>query len=191
MNLCGLLNSSLFSYFNLMLGSSTGIEREQIFLEELGNYPYVYNDELVELVEKMQREEWGKNRNELQVALNQCVMRMYGLQDNYFVDYALSIQIPMLCGTYQETKCDAKSMKEYVSILSKIWDEHFGQSNVHYKITIYPDIKGKFAAVQVKLSFTSQIEDIFVIDNVDEDVSLLTNFMIYQLNDCFIKRKML
>lgn len=43
-----------------MLGSSTGIEREQIFLEELGNYPYVYNDELVELVEKMQREEWGK-----------------------------------------------------------------------------------------------------------------------------------
>lgn len=135
-----------------MLGSSTGIEREQIFLEELGNYPYVYNDELVELVEKMQREEWGKNRNELQVALNQCVMRMYGLQDNYFVDYALSIQIPMLCGTYQETKCDAKTMKKYVSILSKIWDEHFGQSNVHYKITIYPDIKGKFAAVQVKLS---------------------------------------
>lgn len=172
-----------------MLGSSTGIEREQIFLEELGNYPYVYNDELVELVEKMQREEWGKNRNELQVALNQCVMRMYGLQDNYFVDYALSIQIPMLCGTYQETKCDAKSMKEYVSILSKIWDEHFGQSNVHYKITIYPDIKGKFAAVQVKLSFTSQIEDIFVIDNVDEDVSLLTNFMIYQLNDCFYQTK--
>ena len=189
LNLCGLLNSSLFSYFNLMLGSSTGIEREQIFLEELGNYPYVYNDELVELVEKMQREEWGKNRNELQVALNQCVMRMYGLQDNYFVDYALSIQIPMLCGTYQETKCDAKSMKEYVSILSKIWDEHFGQSNVHYKITIYPDIKGKFAAVQVKLSFTSQIEDIFVIDNVDEDVSLLTNFMIYQLNDCFYQTK--
>ena len=132
---------------------------------------------------------WGKNRNELQVALNQCVMRMYGLQDNYFVDYALSIQIPLLCGTYQETKCDAKSMKEYVSILSKIWDEHFGQSNVHYKITIYPDIKGKFAAVQVKLSFTSQIEDIFVIDNVDEDVSLLTNFMIYQLNDFFYQTK--
>ncbi len=42
LNLCGLLNSSLFSYFNLMLGSSAGIEREQIFLEELGDYPYVY-----------------------------------------------------------------------------------------------------------------------------------------------------
>ena len=35
LNLCGLLNSSLFSYFNLMLGSSAGIEREQVFLEEL------------------------------------------------------------------------------------------------------------------------------------------------------------
>lgn len=53
--------------------------------------------------------------------------------------------------------------EKYVSILSKIWDEHFGQSNVHYKITIYPDIKGKFAAVQVKLSFTSQIEDILLL----------------------------
>lgn len=82
-------------------------------------------------------------------------------------------------------------MKEYTSILSRMWDEHFGKSEVHYSIIIYPDIKGKFAAVQVKLSFESRMEDIRVVDNVDEDVSLLTNFMIYQLNDCFIKRKIL
>lgn len=189
LNLCGLLNSTLFSYFNLMLGSSAGIEREQVFLEELADYPYVYSDELVELVQKIQQEDCNENRNELQEKLNKCVMKMYGLQDNCFVDYVLSIQIPLLCGTYRETKCDVKMMKEYTSILSEMWDEHFGKSDVHYSITIYPDIKGKFAAVQVKLSFENRIEDICVVENVDEDVSLLTNFMVYQLNDCFYQTK--
>lgn len=189
LNLCGLLNSSLFSYFNLMLGSSAGIEREQIFLKELEEYPYAYSDELVELVQKILREDCGEDRGDLQTALNKCVMKMYDLQDNCFVDYVLSIQIPLLCRTYRETKCDVKMMKEYASILSRMWDEHFGKSDVHYTITIYPDIKGRFAAVQVKLSFENRIEDICVVDNVDEDVSLLTNFMIYQLNDCFYQTK--
>lgn len=189
LNLCGLLNSTLFSYFNLMLGSSAGIEREQVFLEELADYPYVYSDELVELVQKIQQEDCNENSSALQDKLNKCVMKMYGLQENCFVDYVLSIQIPLLCGTYRETKCDVKMMKEYTSILSEMWDEHFGKSDVHYSITIYPDIKGKFAAVQVKLSFENRIKDICVVENVDEDVSLLTNFMIYQLNDCFYQTK--
>lgn len=189
LNLCGLLNSSLFSYFNLMMGSSAGIEREQVFLKELEDYPYVYSDELVKLVQKMQQEDHRKDKDKLQDALNKCVLKMYGLQDNYFVDYVLSIQIPMLCGTYQETKCDVKLMKGYTSILAKMWDEHFGQSEVYYTITIYPNIKGKFAALQVKLSSEKKIENVIVVDNVDEDINLLTDFMIYQLNDCFYQTK--
>ncbi len=189
LNLCGLLNSSLFSYFNLMLGSSAGIEREQIFLKELEDYPYVYSDELVELVQTMQQTETIEEKEELQKNLNQCVLRMYGLQDNSFVDYVLSTQIPLLCGTYQEKKCDVKMMKEYASIFSKIWDEHFGQSGVYYTIAIYPDIKGKFAAIRIKLSFDDSVDNIYVIDNINEDISLLTDFMVYQLNDCFYQAK--
>lgn len=33
------------------------------------------------------------------------------------------------------------------------------------------------------------MEDICVVDNIDEDVSLLTHFMIYQLIDCFYQTK--
>lgn len=189
LNLCGLLNSSLFSYFNLMLGSSAGIEREQIFLKELEDYPYAYSDELVELVQTMQQSETIEEKEELQKNLNQCVLRMYGLQDNSFVDYVLSTQIPLLCGTYQEKKCDVKMMKEYASIFSKIWDEHFGQSGVYYTIAIYPDIKGKFAAIRIKLSFDDSVDNIYVVDNINEDVSLLADFMVYQLNDCFYQAK--
>ena len=189
LNLCGLFNSSLFSYFNLMLGSSAGIEREQVFLEELANYPYAYSDELVKLVEEIQKTECKESRDELKTALNKCVMKMYDLQNNCFVDYALSIQIPMLCGTYCETKCDVKMLQEYASILSKIWDDHFRQSKVYYAINLYPDIKGKYAALQVKLSFEKSVKSVCVLDNVDENIDLLTDFMIYQLNDCFYQTK--
>lgn len=189
LNLCGLFNSSLFSYFNLMIGSSVGIEREQIFIDELNRYPFRYDDKLVELVENIQQENSAYKRNELQEELDQCVLEMYGLQNNPFVDYVLSVQIPMLCGAYLESKCDIELMKEYVSILSKIWDEHFDGSDVNYKTTIYPNIKGKFAAVQVKLSLENQTKEIYVVDDVDGDVSLLENFMIYKLNDCFHQTK--
>lgn len=189
LNLCGLLNSTLFSYFNLMLGSSAGIEREQVFLEELADYPYAYSDELVKLVQKMQQEDCGEVRCKLQDKLNKCVMQMYGLQDNCFVDYVLSVQIPMLCGTYQEKKCDVKMMEEYASIFSKIWDEHFSKSEVYYAINIYPDIKGRFAALEVKFSFEKMAERVSVVNNIDEDIDLLTHFIIYQLNDCFYQTK--
>ena len=189
LNICGLLNSSLFSYFNLMLGSSAGIEREQIFLEELVDYPYAYSDELVKLVQAMQETECGETKDELQNTLNKCVMKMFGLQDNCFVDYVLSIQIPMLCGTYREKKCDAEMIKEYATILSKIWDEHFEQSEVFHTINIYPDIKGKYAAVQVNLSFEKPVKSICFVDNIDDNINLLTDFMIYQLNDCFYQTK--
>ena len=189
LNLCGLLNSSLFSYFNLMLGSSAGIEREQVFLEELADYPYTYSDELVELVQEMQREACHGHKDELQAKLNKCVMKMYGLQDNWFVDYVLSVQIPMLCGAYQEKRCDVNMMREYASILSHIWDEHFGQSEVYYAVNIYPDIKGKFAALEVKFTFEKTVANIYIVDSVDDDIDLLTDFMIYQLNDCFYQTK--
>lgn len=189
LNLCGLLNSSLFSYFNLMLGSSAGIEREQVFLEELSEYPYVYDEELVKLVQEMHQVNNMDYKKELQTQIDRCVMRMYGVQDNPFIDYVLSVQIPMLCGSYSLKKCDVRMLQEYVSTFSKIWDEHFGQSGVNYTINIYPDIKGKFAAMQVKLSFEEASNEVCIIDDINEDVELLTEFLIYQLNDCFYQTK--
>lgn len=189
LNLCGLLNSTLFSYFNFMCGSSAGIEREQIFLEELSNYPYAYSDELVGLVLEMQQENCLEIRGELQDKINKCVMKMYGLQGNWFVDYVLSVQIPMFGGSYQETKCDIKMLKDYASVFSKIWDEHFLNSEVYYTLHLYPEIKGKFAALEVKLSFEKMEKSVDIIYDIDEDMNRLTEFMVYQLNDGFYQTK--
>lgn len=189
LNLCGLLNSSLFSYFNLMLGSSVGIEREQIFLEEIAKYPYRYSDKLVEIVKKIQQQiKNDGNSDKLRVELNRCVMDMYGLSDNYFIDYALSIQIPILCGVYKEIKCNKKLIEEYAKVFSKIWNRHFENSGVYYTINIYPDIKGKFAALEIKLSLKEKKSGI-IVNDINDDIDLLTKFMIYQKNDYFYQKK--
>lgn len=47
----GLLNSSLYAYFNIMLGSSVGTEREQRFMGEVFEYPYTFSKKCVEIVD--------------------------------------------------------------------------------------------------------------------------------------------
>lgn len=190
LNLCGLLNSSLFAYFNLMLGSSAGIEREQVFLEELSEFPYMYSDELVELVKRIQAaSENYEDISILKKQLDECVLKMFGLQDNFFVDYALNIQIPTLCGKYDDSICNAKVLQRYTDVFRENWDKNFGGSNISSEINIYPNIKGKFAAFRMNLSLGNSDNYIKFNEEVDDDIEILTKLMIYQINDCFFKAK--
>ena len=190
LNIEGLLNSSLFTYLNFMLGSSVGIEREQIFLNELIKFPYVYSDKLVELVEKMHLAiQNDSDVEDIQVGINNCVFEMYGVQNNYFVDYAINVQIPMLCGKYVETKCNATMLMQYAEVFLDVWRKRLERSNLRYSIKLYPNIKEKFAAFYMKLSFDAKNNDINVVDDVEGNLKILTDFMIYKLNDCFYQTK--
>lgn len=186
LNFEGLLNSSLFTYLNFMLGSSVGIEREQIFLDELGRFPYVYSEKLVELVKEMHMAIQNNfPREEIKKKIDNCVFEMYGVQNNYFIDYALNVQIPMLCGNYIESKCDSAMLIRYAEVFSNVWNKRLERSNLSYSISLYPDIKGKFAAFYMQFSFDRKDNRINIVEEVDDNVELLTDFMIYELNDCF------
>lgn len=191
LNICGLLNSSLFSYFNLMLGSSVGIEREQIFLGELEKYPYSYSQKLVEMVEKIQQTNSEEAFNKIKLELDKYVIDMFGFQqeDKYFIDYATSIQIPLISGTYQEKKCDRKTLKDYINIFLNIWSRQFNGSGVYLAVNIYPNIKNKFTAIQIKFSFKIQDTLIKFVNTTDINIDLLTKFMIYKFNDHFYQTK--
>ncbi len=187
LNLCGLLNSSLFSYLNLMCGSSVGIEREQIFLDEVENYPYAYSEKLADLVEQLQRGDG--DREVLRGAVNDTVMEMFGLQGDYFIDYALSVQIPLLRESYQERLCTIETLEKYASVLSDVWNQHFGGGEVYHSIKIYPNINGRYAAVQINLSLEETEEEIVVAESEEEEVEQFTYLIIYQLHDCFYQVK--
>ena len=190
LNLCGLFNSSLFSYFNLMLGSSIGIEREQVFLDELSEFPYAYSDELVELVQRIQKNvENYEDITLLKKQLDECVFKMYGVKENHFIDYALNVQIPTLCGKYDDLISDEKVLRRYTDIFRENWDNNFENSNISYVINIYPNIKGKFAALKMELFVGENKNQIKYNEKIDDDIDLLTKLMIYQINDCFYKTK--
>lgn len=53
-NLVGLFNSSFFSYLNLMVGSSLGIEREQRFMTEVLSFPYTFSKQTADQVRNIQ-----------------------------------------------------------------------------------------------------------------------------------------
>lgn len=190
LNFEGLLNSSLFTYLNFMLGSSVGIEREQVFLDELERFPYAYSENLVELVKKMHLAIQNNSpTEEIKKKIDNCVFEMYGVQNNYFINYALKVQIPMLCGNYTESKCNSAMLIQYAEVFSNVWDKRLERSNISYSINLYPNIKGRFAAFYMCLSFDKRDNTINIMEEVDDNLTLLTNFMIYKLNDCFYQTK--
>ena len=63
----GLFNSSLFSYYIMMTGSSAAIEREETHDEEKFDFFFNYNLEIHEIVEKIEQ-----NRIEFYQVLSRC-----------------------------------------------------------------------------------------------------------------------
>jgi hypothetical protein len=186
LNLTGLFNSSLFSYFNLMCGSSAGIEREQVYLTELKKFPYVYSDELVSLVQEIQDrtvefEDTEKLRNDL----NTLVLKMYGLENNWFINYALQIQIPILCNKRRHSLLNAANMRLYAEIFYSTWSERLKRNGLQADIRLYPCIKRRFSAFEMSLRLGSSDLNIEIMENVDGDYELLTHLTVAKQNDFF------
>ena len=109
-NALGYLNSNFFSYFILQTGSSAAIEREYAGEEEKGLLPFVENQEIIDLSQKIEQIKVSLNdpntfsNYELNVKdkklyeeLNAAVLKAYNLNDEEkaLVDYALNVSIPI------------------------------------------------------------------------------------------------
>lgn len=111
----GLLHSDLFSYFITQTGTSTGIEREQVFDREKFGFPYLDNSNIAKYVEKI--EEISKKlfkekqkalspniqtlegeKKKLINDLNEEILNSFNLneQERALVDYAVNITIPLI-----------------------------------------------------------------------------------------------
>ena len=187
LNLCGLLNSSFYSYLNLMKSSSVGIEREQFFLDELLNYPYLYSDKLADIVR--QGIEGYLCPNDLCKKVDECVLEMYGVTNNPFVNFALNIRIPEICNKYHPRKCTNDDMLLYGNTFQSVWDRHFAGSGVCCSTIIYPDIKGRFAAYSINLTLSEKPSEVKIMPEVGDDIALLKRFCISQLNESFFQIK--
>ncbi|MDR1205594.1 MAG: N-6 DNA methylase [Peptococcaceae bacterium] len=196
LNITGLINSKAYAYLNLMLGSSTGIEREQRLQEEILNFPFVFSEDIAKQVEQIQRIK--KQEGQFVVSadtsddidkLNQTILDAFGLSGNEFVDYALRIQIPQLTGasdgdanrevTIQDFNLYGKYFYNYLS-------EIFANSGKHIQIQIYPIIAKHYCAFEVVLLNEKPVEWLIIIDgNGGNQKAMLANLSAHKTNELF------
>lgn len=200
LNAVGLLNSKLYAYFNLMLGSFIGIEREKRQIGEVLSFPFVFNEDIARQVERIQtiKKQEGTFSVEIDVsaevdALNQIILKAFGLSDNEFIDYALRIQIPQLTGKNNSDAKRKATIEDYKIYGKYFYDylfEIFASAEKHIQINVYPTIGKYYGAVEVIVLDEKQTDWLTVIDvNTDKQKIMLANLSAYKTNELFYSIK--
>ncbi|SHO61377.1 Eco57I restriction-modification methylase domain-containing protein [Algoriphagus zhangzhouensis] len=109
--IAGLINSSMFAYFNLLTFSSSGIEREQAHDVEKFSVPYVHSEKVIEItssIHQLKKEAYSpKNflttqsiESEIELKLfelDAAILEAFSLtaQERDVVDYSIDVSIPI------------------------------------------------------------------------------------------------
>lgn len=200
LNLVGLLNSSLYAYLNLMLGTSIGIEREQRFMDEVLSYPYLFSEKVVDKVDHIQT---TLNKQKQYVLydcdidsdvkqLDDMILKELGLEHNNFINYAIDIQIPELTNpvksqAYRTVSVD--DLKEYSKCFVKQFSLVYNPSGQYVSVTLYPSIGNHYAVFELQINNSKPVAEIVVADEVNDEKKLLAQFSVYEYNDKFYQMR--
>jgi len=199
LSLTGLINSSLYAYFNLMLGTSAGIEREQGFPTEIFKYPAIVDSEIAKMTQQIQdikmQDRFFQNTNEdsLLDKLDQLVIKKFGLENNAFVDYALKIEIPLLAGeTYVFKKASKENLESYSKVFIDYFTEILDKDNEKIRVKIYDKVAHHFVAIEfiIDVDKEQSNQQLTYIDaNQKKELDLFSKFMLNKVNDSFYQMK--
>ena len=127
-SILGFLNSKLFSYLSFLTFSSIGIEREQIFLNEIETIPIIVNDDLVKYVDKMLD---SKGLGEFQDKIDDLIFNLLSFSDlerdlvNYFAD----VTLPMFKKEDVYYKVSNDDLESYIMIFVNYFRNYFKKEN--------------------------------------------------------------
>ena len=198
-SLTGIFNSSVYSYINIMKGSSSGIEREQGLPTEIFRFPALVDEEIAHLVESIQSEiskeqDMFSNSNEserLIAELDSLIMKKFNLDDDLFVDYALNIQIPMIANNQLTwDKVSIPQLKSYANIIIEYFDKIFAAGEKYIVSTIYKNIMGHYSAIEFVFQ---DAKPAILINEITESnnayMDLISRFMMNEINDLFYQMR--
>lgn len=197
LNVAGLLNSSAYAYFNLLLDSSLGIEREQRQTKEVLQFPYVFNPEVAQLVEKAQAlgneyviQDVQPDASEVTEQINNKILSSFGLAGNEFVDYALHVQIPLLTESNANAAYRAATTRDfeaYAKCFYSYLSEVFSETGKHICAIVYPKIAQHYSAFEIAIQETAPNDWLqFKLDS-NSNKALLTIFSEHRINEMFYR----
>jgi hypothetical protein len=197
--LTGLFNSSFYSYLNLMLGSSSGIEREQGFPTEIFKYPAIVDTQMSTLVEQIQstiKNERGCFFNSpdsegLIQKLDELILDKFGLSNDAFVNYALNVQIPMVAkNKISWEKATGDQLCEYARVFTKYFSMILPRNEKYISVNIYRNIAGHYCAVEFVFQDIEPAESITEHDvSQNIQMNLVSKFMLNKVNALFYQIK--
>jgi len=198
----GVLNSSLGAYINTVLGSSVGIEREQVHFEEALNFPFIEDEMFVQKVATIVDELQAikiKNRTNLESSsvitedeimrkLDDEVLSGFGLKGNSFIDYVLSIQIPMIQrakGQVGNKKTTHKQLTEYAKEFQEYFINVYSSHGYGIKIEFSTNIADQFVAFELIINEHSDDNSINFIQGNHTEKELISRFAVKSHTDSF------
>jgi type I restriction-modification system DNA methylase subunit len=200
LSLTGLINSSLYAYINLMVGSSSGIEREQCFQSEIMKYPAIIDSQIAELVYNIQetisseRMEILVHPNERTVMLSQLdalILDKFGIAENPFIDYALNVQIPSIAQSHQKLESVTQhQLREYANVFITYFSGIFADTGNYVSASIYPSIAGHFCAVEIAFHDNMPQEEVLECSNATiANHGSFDHMLLKRINDQFYQVK--
>ena len=189
----GLFNSSFYAYLNLMMGSSTGIEREQGFPTEIFRYPAIIDEEIACLVEQIQNAltiEKTRFSNvceseKLIAQLDKIILEKFGLTEDVFVDYALNVQIPLIAHNKMLwDKVSSTQLITYATVFMDYFNKIFAKNEKYVLVKIHKSIMGHYSAVELVFQDVKpQARIIEAEEGRNVYLSLISKLAINQVND--------
>lgn len=194
--LTGIFNSSFYAYLNLMLGSSSGIEREQGFPSEIFQYPIAIDTCIANQVEMIQ-EQIAKEKSvfcneekscELIKKLDDLVLELFQLNKDKFINYALNVQIPELTNTntvnmYREVTVE--DLMSFSDCFNTQFSSIYNRLKKGIKISIYPKVLNRFSIFELEIIENHTSNQILVNTEINCNKELFTKLIRYDYNDMF------
>lgn len=167
----GLFQSNIFTYFQLNTGSSIGVERERILREELYSFPYLFDDNVSNLAQKIEDElktsgekidfykiieseepnafvttEKVQKLRSLYSELNEAIYDLYDVSEveKSLIDYAENFSIPLFHNEKRAFKRFNESNKKQLEIYTNVFYEHFGK--------VFNGRNGKFFQIEIRFN---------------------------------------
>ena len=192
-NLSGLLNSSFYAYLNLMLGSSIGIEREQRFMDEVLQYPYVYSDKIVNLAIEAKKKAEIECTHEVDTNENDTeILKLFEVSNSWNVDYILNVQIPDLTGAegYRvNDKVNEDDLRNYCKCFFEHFTTIYNRAKHYIHISLHPLVGKAYTVMELSISDNKDEQGIFVYDDVDSEKTMLSKFGVYTYNEKFYQMR--
>lgn len=197
LSLTGLINSSFYAYLNLMLGLSSGIEREQSFSSEIFQYPAVENNALSNKVQQIQEELKAKKSSifddefessKLTKEIDDIVMQEFGLVNNNFIDYALNIQIPELTNSKEidiYRSVTTEDLKIYARCFVEQFSPIYNEVEKGVCIKLYPEVLKRYVVFELEITKDNQNIETIVSSITNDNMELFTRVIRHRYNEMF------